>query len=81
MKNIRELRSLTFLIKDTSVFLAMLSNFVFILFIVHSFQVKYGVATSKCYVMDIGGVTPFVTKPNIWVGGVENIQFLVLHNC
>ena len=58
----------------------MLSNFVFILFVVHSFQVKCGVTISKYYVMDIGGVIPFVTKRNIWVGGVENIHFLVLHN-
>ena len=65
------------MIKDTSVFLAILSNFVFILFVVHSFQVKYGVTISKRYVMDIGGVIPFVTKRNIWVGEVENTLFSV----
>ena len=54
-----------------------LSNFVFSLFVVHSFQVKYGVTISNRYVMDIGGVTSFVTERNIWVGGVENIHFLV----
>ena len=63
------------MIKDTSVFLAILSNFVFILFVVYSFRVKYGVTISKRYVMDIGGVIPFVMKRNIWVGGVENIHF------
>ena len=44
------------------------------------FQVNYGVAILKRYVMDTGRVTPFVAKRNIWVGGVENIQLLVLHN-
>ena len=78
-KNIRELRSLTCFIKDASVFLAILSSFVFILFVVYSFRVKYGVTISKRYVMDIGGVIPFVTKRNIWVGGVKNVHFLVLH--
>ena len=68
------------MIRDTSVFLTILSNFVFILFIVQSFRVKYGVTMQKRYVMDIGGVLPFVTKRNKWVGGVENIHFLVLHN-
>ena len=68
-KNIRELRSLTFFIKDASVFLAILSSFVFILFVVYSFRVKYGVTISKRYVMDIGGVIPFVKKRNYeWVG-------------
>ena len=67
------------MIKDTSVLFAILSNFVFILSVVHSFRVKYGVTISKRYVMDIGGVIPFVTKRNIWVGGVKNIHFLVLH--
>ena len=68
------------MIKDTSVFSAILSNFLFILFVVHSFPIKYGVTISKRYVMDIGGVIPFVAKRNIWVGAVENIHFLVLHN-
>ena len=68
------------MIKDTSVLFAILSNFAFVLSVVHSFRVKYGVTISKRYVMDIGGVIPFVTKRNIWVGGVENIHFLVLHN-
>ena len=58
------------MIKDTSVLFAILSNFV-----VHSFRPKYGVTISKRYVMDIGGVIPFVMKRNIWVGGVENIHF------
>ena len=62
------------MIKDASVFLAILSNFVFILFVVHSFRVKYGVTISKRYVLDTGGVIPFV------LAGVENKQFLVLHN-
>ena len=57
---------------------AILSNFVFIFFVLHS--VKYGVAISKLYVMDIGGVIPFVTRRNIWVSRVEKIHFLVLHN-
>ena len=59
---------------------ALLSNFVFILFVLHSVRVKYRVAISKRYVMNIGGVIPFVTKRNIWVSGVEKIHFLVLHN-
>ena len=67
------------MIKDTSVLFAILSNFVFILSVVYSFRVKYGVTISKRYVMDIGGVIPFVTKRNIWMGGVKNIHFLVLH--
>ena len=46
----------------------------------HSFGVKYAVSISKRYVLDIGGVTPFGTNRNIWVGGVENLQLLVLHN-
>ena len=78
--NIRELSPLTFLVKDTSIFLATLSDFVFIFFAVYSFRLKYGVAISECYVMDTSEVTPFVTKRNIWVGGVGNIQFLGLHN-
>ena len=67
------------MIKDTSVLFAILSNFVFILSVVNSFRVKYGVTISKRYVMDIGGVIPFVTKRNIWLDGLENIHFLVLH--
>ena len=75
-KNIRELNPLTFLIKETSIFLAILSEFVFILFVVHSFRVKYGITISERYVMDTSEVTPFVTKHNIWVGVVGNTQFL-----
>ena len=41
--------------------------------VVHFFRVKYG--ESKRFLLDIGGVIPFVTKRNIWVGGVENINF------
>ena len=63
------------MIKDTSVLFAILSNFVFILSVAHSFRVKYGVTISKRYVMDIGGVIPFVTKRNIWVGGVKTYTF------
>ena len=68
------------MIKDTSVFLTILSDLVFILFVVHSFRVKNGVTISEHYLMDVGRVIPFVTKRNIWVGGVEKIHFLVLHN-
>ena len=70
-----ELSSLKFLIRGTSIFLAMLSNFVFVLSVVYFFRVKYGGSISKRFVLDIGGVIPFVTKRNIWVGGVEKIQF------
>ena len=53
----------------------MLSNFVFVLSVVYFFRVKYGGSISKRFVLDIGGVIPFVTKRNIWVGGVEKIHF------
>ena len=61
-------------------FLVILSNFAFILLLVHSFGVKYAVSISKRYGLDIGGVIPFGTNRNIWVGGIENLQLLVLQN-
>ena len=56
--------------------MAILSELVFILFVVHSFRVKYGITISERYVMDTSEVTPFVTKHDIWVCVVGNIQFL-----
>ena len=52
----------------------------FILLVVHSFGLKYAVSISKRDVLDICDVIPFGTNRNIWVGGVENLQLLVLHN-
>ena len=54
----------------------ILRNFVFILFRVHTFRIKYGITILKRHVMHMHGVTLFVKKRNLRVGGVENIQFL-----
>ena len=50
-----------------------LSNFPVI--VLYPFRIKYGIIVSKCCLTHMGGVTPFVTKRYILVGGLKKRDF------